>query len=159
VRGIPFTSPRAHFASARLDELRAVGARIALDDFGSGYSSLRYLRNFPIAVLKPDKSCIDDVASGAEDATLARAIIALGRTMNLDIVADGIEDPLQVAELVRLHCRTGQGFSFAKALPADALSRYLNAQRGMRAAKLTILAGEHCTPTRKGRRESSRVAG
>jgi EAL domain-containing protein (putative c-di-GMP-specific phosphodiesterase class I) len=141
VRGIPFKSTRAHFASVRLDERRAVGARVALDDFGTGYSSLRYLRNFPIDVLKVDKSCIDDIASGTENANLARAIIELGRTMNLDIVAEGIGDPLQVAELVRLHCRVGQGFSFAKALPADALSRYLDAQRGMRAATLTILAG------------------
>jgi hypothetical protein len=82
VRGIPFKSTRAHFASARLDELRAVGARIALDVFGTGYSSLSYLRNFPIDVLKVDKSFIDDIASDTENANLARAIIELGRTMN-----------------------------------------------------------------------------
>ena len=76
--------------SARLCELRALGARIALDDFGTGYSSLSHLRNFPIDVLKVDKSFIDDIASGSEKANLARGIIELGRTMNLDIVAEGM---------------------------------------------------------------------
>jgi EAL domain-containing protein (putative c-di-GMP-specific phosphodiesterase class I) len=126
--------------SARLRELRALGARIALDDFGTGYSSLSHLRNFPIDVLKVDKSFIDDIASGSEKANLARGIIELGRTMNLDIVAEGIEHPVQVAELVRLQCRMGQGFHFARALPADELTRYLDAQRGMRVAKPTVLA-------------------
>lgn len=81
MRGIPFKSTRAHFASTRLDELRAVGARIALDDVGTGYSSLSYLRNFSVHVLKVDKSFIDDIASGTVNANLARAIIELGRTM------------------------------------------------------------------------------
>ena len=126
--------------SARLSELRALGARIALDDFGTGYSSLSHLRNFPIDVLKVDKSFIDDIASGSEKANLARGIIELGRTMNLDIVAEGIEHPQQVAELVRLHCRMGQGYHFARPLPADELSRYLHAQRAMRTAKPTVIA-------------------
>jgi diguanylate cyclase (GGDEF)-like protein len=124
--------------SVRLDELRAIGARFALDDFGTGYSSLTYLRNFPIDVLKVDKSFIDDIACGTEKANLARGIIELGTTMNLDIVAEGIEDPLQVAELVRLRCRMGQGFHFAKALPAEELSAYLHARRGIHAAKPAI---------------------
>jgi EAL domain-containing protein (putative c-di-GMP-specific phosphodiesterase class I) len=141
VRGILFKSTRPHFASAPLHELRAVGARSALDDFGTEYSSLSYLRNFPIDVLKVDKSVIDDIASATENANLARAIIEPGGTMNLDIVAEGIEDPMQVADLVRRHCRVGPRFYFAKALPADELSSYLDAQRGMRAAKLTILSG------------------
>ncbi len=126
--------------SSRLDELRTVGARIALDDFGTGYSSLSYLRNFPIDVLKVDKSFIDDIALGSDKANLTRAIIELGRTMNLDIVAEGIEDAGQVAELVRLNCRMGQGFHFARPMPAEELGRYLDAQRSMPAAKPTILA-------------------
>ena len=126
--------------SARLDELRAVGAQIALDDFGTGYSSLSYLRNFPIDVLKVDKSFIDDIASGSHQSNLARAIIELGRTMNLDIVAEGIEDPAQVAELVRLHCHLGQGFHLARPMPADELGRYLHALRTRRAVSSTIAA-------------------
>jgi diguanylate cyclase (GGDEF)-like protein len=126
--------------TARLDDLRSVGARIALDDFGTGYSSLSYLRNFPIDVLKVDKSFIDDIALGSDNANLTRAIIELGRTMNLDIVAEGIEDAGQVTELVRLNCRMGQGFHFARPMPADELGRYLDAQRAMPATKPTILA-------------------
>lgn len=126
--------------STRLEELRTAGARIALDDFGTGYSSLSYLRNFPIDVLKVDKSFIDDIASSSERANLARGIIELGRTMHLDIIAEGIEDPLQVVELLRLHCSMGQGFHFARPLPADELGRYLQAQHGMRVAKPSIVA-------------------
>jgi diguanylate cyclase (GGDEF)-like protein len=126
--------------SARLDELRAVGARVALDDFGTGYSSLSYLRNFPIDVLKVDKSFIDDIACGTERANLARAIIELGRTMNLEIVAEGIEDALQAAELVRLRCGMGQGYHFARPMPADELRTYLYGPRGMGAAQPAILA-------------------
>jgi diguanylate cyclase (GGDEF)-like protein len=126
--------------SARLEELRTVGARIALDDFGTGYSSLSYLRNFPIDVLKVDKSFIDDIASGSDRANLARGIIELGRTMQLDIVAEGIEDPLQVIELLRLQCSMGQGFHFSRPLPPAELSKYLLAQHGVTAVKRSIVA-------------------
>ena len=126
--------------SARLRELRALGARIALDDFGTGYSSLSYLRNFPIDVLKVDKSFIDDIACGTADANLARAIIEMAKTLNLDIVAEGIEEPSQVAELVRLRCLMGQGFHFAKGLPAVELTRYLRDQRRGRASSPETVA-------------------
>jgi len=126
--------------SARVRDLRALGIRIALDDFGTGYSSLSYLRTFPIDVLKVDKSFIDDIACGTEKANLARAIIQLGRTMNLDIVAEGIEHPGQVTELLRLHCRLGQGFHFAKPLSAGALEDYLLSHRGADAPRPAIVA-------------------
>jgi diguanylate cyclase (GGDEF)-like protein len=126
--------------SARVRDLRALGIRIALDDFGTGYSSLSYLRTFPIDVLKVDKSFIDDIARGSEKANLARAIIQLGRTLNLEIVAEGIEHPGQVTELLRLHCRLGQGFHFAKPLTAEALEDYLESHRGMDAPKPVIVA-------------------
>jgi EAL domain-containing protein (putative c-di-GMP-specific phosphodiesterase class I) len=126
--------------SARLDQLRAVGARIALDDFGTGYSSLSYLRNFPIDVLKVDKSFIDDIASGSDRANLVRGIIELGRTMQLDIVAEGIEDPLQVVALLRLQCSMGQGFHFSRPLPPGELSDYLRAQHSSAPVKPSIVA-------------------
>jgi diguanylate cyclase (GGDEF)-like protein len=126
--------------SARVRDLRALGIRIALDDFGTGYSSLSYLRTFPIDVLKVDKSFIDDIASGSEKANLAQAIIQLGRTMNLDIVAEGIEEPDQVTELLRLHCRLGQGFHFARPLSAADLGDYLQSHRGVGALKPTVVA-------------------
>lgn len=126
--------------SARLEELRALGARIALDDFGTGYSSLSYLHKFPIDVLKIDKSFIDDIASDSDKANLGRGIIELGRTMNLDLVAEGIEAPSQVAELLRLRCHMGQGYHFARPLAAADFTRYLGAQRDARRAKPTTIA-------------------
>ena len=126
--------------SARVRDLRALGIRIALDDFGTGYSSLSYLRTFPIDVLKVDKSFIDDIACGSEKANLARAIIQLGRTMNLEIVAEGIEQPGQVTELLRLHCILGQGFHFARPLSAEDLGGYLEFHHGMDTPKPTVLA-------------------
>ncbi len=82
----------------------------------------------------------DDIACGSEKANLARAIIQLGRTLNLDIVAEGIEHPGQVTELLRLHCRLAQGFHFAKPLTAEALEDYLQSHRGMDAPKPVIVA-------------------
>ena len=109
----------------RLRELAALGVRIALDDFGTGYSSLTYLRNFPIDVLKVDKSFIDGIATGSSDANIGRAIIELARTLHLDTVAEGVEDATQVAELVRLRCRMGQGFHFSHPLAARELGSLL----------------------------------
>ena len=82
----------------------------------------------------------DVIVLWSEKGNRSRGVIELGRTMNLDIVAEGIEHPVQVAELVRLHCRMGQGFHFARPMPADELSRYLDLQRGMRIATPTVLA-------------------
>ncbi|MGH7685813.1 MAG: putative bifunctional diguanylate cyclase/phosphodiesterase [Candidatus Dormibacteria bacterium] len=112
----------------RLRELNALGIRIALDDFGTGYSSLTYLRTFPIDLLKVDKSFIADIAGGKSEAKVARAIIELARTLRLETVAEGVEEAAQVAELVRLRCRMGQGFYFAKPLPARDLGRLLRSR-------------------------------
>ena len=112
----------------RLRELNALGVRIALDDFGTGYSSLTYLRTFPIDLLKVDKSFIADIAGGKPEAKVGRAIIELARTLRLETVAEGVEEAAQVAELVRLRCRMGQGFYFARPLPARDLGRLLRSR-------------------------------
>ena len=104
----------------RLEELKALGLSLAIDDFGTGYSSLGYLQRFPIDILKIDKAFVDAVG-GETDAALARAVIALGDTLGLQTVAEGIEAPAQVAGLRQLGCELGQGFHFARPLPADAL--------------------------------------
>ena len=104
----------------RLEELKSLGLSLAIDDFGTGYSSLGYLQRFPIDILKIDKAFVDAVG-GETDAALARAVIALGDTLGLQTVAEGIEAPAQVAGLRQLGCELGQGFHFARPLPADAL--------------------------------------
>jgi diguanylate cyclase (GGDEF)-like protein/PAS domain S-box-containing protein len=107
----------------RLHELRELGVGIAVDDFGTGYSSLEYLRRFPIDVLKIDRSFVAGIANRHVDATLASTIIELGRMLGLTTVAEGIEEEDQLELLRQLGCSLGQGFLFARPLPADELAR------------------------------------
>ena len=104
----------------RLHALKALGVRLAIDDFGTGYSSLGYLQRFPIDILKIDKSFVDDVGRGDTESALARAVIALGETLQLQTIAEGIELKQQLSGLQDLGCELGQGFFFDKPIdPAD----------------------------------------
>jgi diguanylate cyclase (GGDEF)-like protein len=109
----------------RLNYLKALGVQIAIDDFGTGYSSLSYLHRLPIDILKVDKTFIDDIAAEERDSTVARAIISLAQTMELAIVAEGVEHPGQVAELRELGCDFAQGYWFAKPLNVDGVEAML----------------------------------
>lgn len=103
-----------------LIDLRALGVRIALDDFGTGYSSLTHLLRLPLDVVKIDKTFIDDVVVSTTSRALAHAIIALGRALDIIIIAEGIEDLDQVELLSSLECPFGQGYHFARPLrPID----------------------------------------
>jgi EAL domain-containing protein (putative c-di-GMP-specific phosphodiesterase class I) len=113
----------AEVAAARLDALKALGARIAMDDFGTGYSSLGYLSRLPVDILKIDRSFL--AADGAGANGLAGAIIAIGERLGLEVVAEGIEFEDQIKILQELGCELGQGFLFAKPMPHRALVRYL----------------------------------
>jgi diguanylate cyclase (GGDEF)-like protein/PAS domain S-box-containing protein len=104
-------------AISRLEELRDLGVRLAMDDFGTGYSSLSYLSRFPVDVLKMDRSFLNAGAS-PESSGLASAVIAIGETLALDVVAEGIELNEQWLTLRSLGCERGQGFLFAKPMPA-----------------------------------------
>lgn len=103
---------------ARLRELKAIGLSLAIDDFGTGYSSLSYLKHLPIDVLKIDKAFVDPVGSGSENTSLTRAIVALGDALGLRMVAEGVERPEQVEGLRFLGCHFGQGYYFARPIPA-----------------------------------------
>ena len=109
----------------RMRALKALGVRLAVDDFGTGYSSLSYLHRFPVDILKIDKSFVDAVGSGSTEPALARAIVALGESLGLMTVAEGIETEAQRAGLVALRCELGQGFLFARPAPADDVTRRL----------------------------------
>ncbi|MGZ8471650.1 MAG: EAL domain-containing protein [Gemmatirosa sp.] len=100
-----------------LHALKALGIRLAIDDFGTGYSSLSYLQRFPIDILKIDKSFVDGLSRGGSDAALARTIIALGDTLALRCIAEGVEDDAQRTHLQALGCDYAQGFLFARPLP------------------------------------------
>ncbi len=99
-----------------LRELRATGVRLAIDDFGTGYSSLSYLRQFPVHKLKIDRSFIKNVAVNSDDASIASAIIGLGRSLNLKVIAEGVEDEAQMSFLRAHRCDEIQGYYFSKPL-------------------------------------------
>jgi EAL domain-containing protein (putative c-di-GMP-specific phosphodiesterase class I) len=110
-------------AVQRLRELKELGVRLALDDFGTGYSSLSYLSRFPVDILKMDRSFLRDGASPSSG--LATAVVALGATLNLEVVAEGIEFPEQWHTLRDLGCEMGQGFYFARPMDVDATLEFL----------------------------------
>jgi diguanylate cyclase (GGDEF)-like protein/PAS domain S-box-containing protein len=112
-------------AVQRLHELKSIGVLLAMDDFGTGYSSLSYLSRFPVDVIKMDRSFL---SPEHDDSNLAAAIISLGKSLKLQVVAEGIERPEQIPSLRALGCEFGQGFLFAKPMKHRALLSYLGAK-------------------------------
>jgi diguanylate cyclase (GGDEF)-like protein len=108
--------------------LKALGVRIAIDDFGMGYSTISSLRRFPIDTIKIDRSFIRDVATGEEDKALTRAIIAMGKTLSMTVVAQGVETKAQAAVLREYACDELQGFYFSQPAPAAQFRDTLLAQ-------------------------------
>lgn len=103
--------------------LSSMGLQISIDDFGTGYSSLSYLKHLPVHTLKMDKSFVDHVADDEEDATFARMVIGIAKSLNLELIAEGVETSEQLEFLRREGCRQIQGFYFSKPLnPEDALA-------------------------------------
>ena len=116
----------AAIARRTLDELKATGVRIALDDFGTGYSSLTYLLDFPIDVVKVDRSFVQHVDESSRDRSIVAAVLSLASTLELDVVAEGVETTAQADALRSLGCTYGQGFLFARPMPADELAGLLD---------------------------------
>jgi diguanylate cyclase (GGDEF)-like protein/PAS domain S-box-containing protein len=110
----------------KLRELKALGIRLAIDDFGTGYSSLSYLQRFPIDVLKIDRSFIRIINKGSEESALVQAIITLAKTLQLRIIAEGIEGIEQKERLQQLGCEFGQGFLFAKPKTPEEIEELFN---------------------------------
>jgi len=124
-------------ALRRLRALKGLGVRLAIDDFGTGYSSLSYLRQFPFDILKIDQSFIASMVDSAQAMTMVRAIIQLGRRLNLEIVAEGVEFEQQLDLLRRMHCHHAQGYLFTQPIDAGAMSSLLS----QRAGKVTMEPG------------------
>jgi diguanylate cyclase (GGDEF)-like protein/PAS domain S-box-containing protein len=135
-------------AAAALGRIRDLGVRVALDDFGSGYSSLSHLRRFPIDIVKIDKSFVDDVAGDGVESAIARGIIELGRAMRIQTVAEGIEADEQAEVLRTLGCELGQGYFFARPLAAEAWAGLLNSDPG--GASDAEVAGAAAVPDEPG---------
>ena len=111
-----------------LDQLYALGLHLAIDDFGTGYSSLSALQHFPISTLKIDKSFVRHVSSNPDDATIVSTIIQMGRNLNMDVVAEGVESEDQLAFLQRLGCAYVQGLLFGDPMSSDSYLELLLAQ-------------------------------
>jgi EAL domain-containing protein (putative c-di-GMP-specific phosphodiesterase class I) len=115
----------ADLAAARLRELRELGIRLAIDDFGTGFSSLSYLRQFPVDILKIDQSFVGTINESESVPALVRGLLELGRTLHLETIAEGVERPVQRDQLREEHCEFGQGFLFARPLPAEEAEQLL----------------------------------
>ena len=109
---------RADDAIATLNEMRAMGIHLTADDFGTGYASLNYLRNFPLDAIKIDRSFVSDIGGGRGASMLAAAVIAIGQSLDLKVTAEGVEGEAQLAFLRQHWCDEMQGSYFSPALPA-----------------------------------------
>ena len=115
-------------AAIRLEALKTLGVRIAIDDFGTGYSSLAYLRQLPVDALKIDRSFISGIAASTESAgALIHTLIQLGKTLGLQTLGEGIEEPAQLQTLQHEQCDLGQGFLLARPLTLEAIELFLQA--------------------------------
>jgi EAL domain-containing protein (putative c-di-GMP-specific phosphodiesterase class I) len=112
-------------ATKTLLQLKALGIQIAIDDFGTGYSSLNDLKQFPVDTLKIDRSFVDGLGKDANDAAIVKSIVALARSLQLTVTAEGIETPEQLEHLRGLSCDRGQGYHFARPLAAEQLEAML----------------------------------
>jgi len=108
----------SHSTVQTLQAIHDLGVSLSIDDFGTGYSSLSYLKRFPIDTLKIDRSFVKDIEYGNDDAAIVTAIIAMAHSLNLNVVAEGVEEPSQVKFLCGLSCEMIQGFLYSKPIPA-----------------------------------------
>jgi EAL domain-containing protein (putative c-di-GMP-specific phosphodiesterase class I) len=114
--------------------LRNLGVRLAIDDFGSGFSAFSYLRRCPVDTLKIDRSFVSGLGQNPEDERIVEAVIAFSKTLGLDVVGEGIETADQAARLYQLGCETGQGFLFAHPLAPSVIEAALIYRRSHGAA-------------------------
>jgi diguanylate cyclase (GGDEF)-like protein/PAS domain S-box-containing protein len=118
-------SPAGEDRQDTMARLRDLGIKIAIDDFGTGYSSLSYLKNWRVDALKIDRSFVRDLVTDSSDLAIVSAIIAIARHLHIEVIAEGIEAYQQVEILRRLGCSVGQGFLFARPMPADDILKML----------------------------------
>jgi len=122
---------RAEVTALVLQILRAGGVKVAIDDFGTGYSSLSYLRKFPLDALKIDQSFVRQITTTPEETTIVSAIISMAQSLNLRIVAEGVETAEELAFLEARECEEAQGYYFSKPVPAEQFAALLAAQQAL----------------------------
>lgn len=109
-----------------LQQLKDMGVRISIDDFGTGFSSLNYLKEFPVDTLKIDQSFVRELHNNSNDQTIVKTIISMARNLNLNVVAEGVETREQLVFLQQYLCHEGQGYFFSKPLPAEEISKMMS---------------------------------
>lgn len=112
-------------AVTMLQQMKLLGIQLAIDDFGTGYSSLSYLHRFPLDTLKIDRSFISGMSNAGEGMDIARTILPMADTLQLDVIAEGVETVEQVALLKKLKCKYGQGYYFSRPLSAEGAAAFL----------------------------------
>jgi diguanylate cyclase (GGDEF)-like protein len=137
----------AEETAARLAAIKALGVRIAIDDFGTGYSSLAHLQQFPVDSLKIDRSFTSALTRNPEGETLMRTLVALGKALSIETLAEGIEQEHELALLRDEQCDSGQGFLFARPLQADAVDRFLREWPEQRSVALHDAAADQPAPS------------
>ena len=120
-----------------MHDMREHGITLAIDDFGVGYSSLSYLKHFPINALKIDRSFVKDIPEDKDDATITQTIISLAHNLDIGIVAEGVETEEQAQFLIERGCTIAQGFYYSKPLPVDEITQLLSQSNGVIPAKIS----------------------
>jgi len=136
----------ATVTAAVLQPLKDLGVMLALDDFGTGYSSLSHLQRFPIDTLKIDQSFVRDLVTDADDASIVSAVIAMGESLHMRVVAEGVETRDQFAFLQEHSCPEGQGYYFSRPVAAGQLTRLLGSSLAETAVAMNTLGEGFDTP-------------
>jgi EAL domain-containing protein (putative c-di-GMP-specific phosphodiesterase class I) len=127
----------------RLAALRRMGVKVAIDDFGTGYSSLSYLRRLPLDAVKIDRTFIERLTDDPRQAALVEAIVGLCRSLDLQVIAEGVESQDQAKRLLELGCHLAQGYELGRPKPASALRGLLRRQSARQSRSRRAAAVEH----------------
>ena len=114
------------YSADRLNDLKALGVRLAIDDFGAGHSSLAYLRLFPVDILKIDRSFIASIDGSPQSSALIHTLVQLGKSLGIETLGEGIEDAAQLRRLQTEGCESGQGYLFARPMPTEDFDRFID---------------------------------
>jgi EAL domain-containing protein (putative c-di-GMP-specific phosphodiesterase class I) len=112
-----------------MNRLRKMGIQLHIDDFGTGHSSLSYLQLFPVSALKIDRSFINKLTASGNNQEIITHIVSLAKSLNFDVIAEGVEMEHQLAKIKNLHCGYGQGFLFARPMAFNAIDVWMQEQK------------------------------